>query len=464
MKDKQRKLLIDLCILLAIILTLTIGWTVYDKTVDRSGWVEKNGVVSYRDFHGRKVTGWMEIEGHTYFFDPQYAMVTGWMDRNGGRYYFGSDGAMLTGWNNVDGMRCYFGTDGILHTGWLDLDGKRYYLEETGALVVGWLELDDRRFCFGENGAMLTGWNTIEGKTYYFEEDHGSMITGRVMLDGKHYYFQDDGSLYTGWEETGKGRRYYGSDGVQTFGWVEIDGKWYFFGEEGLTQTGWFQDGEYLYYLYEDGSAAVGPTEIDGTTHYFTPKGIHVVLVNADHPVPDYYDAEMVTYIPWHEVAQIALEPLTRMLEDCVSAGYEYEFNSAYRSIKVQEDILWARTQEHIAIGYSEAAAYAKARETVALPGTSEHHLGLAVDVLNKDNAERKALDWLGEHCWEYGFILRYAEEKAAITGIVHEPWHFRYVGPRVSMDMKDSGLCLEEYLGAGAVQDSTVGTVAEET
>ena len=461
MKKKQLRMLLDLLILLSIILTLTIGWTIYDKTVDRSGWVEKDGLISYKDFHGQKVTGWMDIEGYTYYFDQDHLMVTGWQEWNEARYYFGSDGAMYTGWKNVDDMRCYFGHDGILHTGWLDLDGKRYYLEETGAMVSGWSDIDGSTYYFGENGAMLTGWNTLEAKTFYFDET-GALVTGRVMLDGKHYYFQEDGALFTGWEETENGRRYYGDDGVQVFGWVEIEGMWYYFGEEGLTRTGWFQDGEYRYYLNEDGSAATGPTEIDGQTYYFTPKGIQVVLVNADHPVPDYYEAELVTYIPWHEVAEVALEPLTRMLEDCVAAGYPYEFNSAYRSIKVQEDILWARTQEHIAIGYTDAQAYAKARETVALPGTSEHHLGLAVDVLNKNNAEMEALDWLGEHCWEYGFIVRYAADKSAITGIVHEPWHFRYVGTRVSMDMKDSGLCLEEYLGAGAVQDSTVGTVEE--
>ena len=82
-------------------------------------------------------------------------------------------------------------------------------------------------------------------------------------------------------------------------------------------------------------------------------------------------------------------------------------------------------------------------------PGTSEHHLGLAVDIVNVDNAEKLCLQWLGEHCWEYGFIVRYQEDKAHITGIVDEPWHFRYVGTAVSMQMKNSGLCLEEYLGA---------------
>ena len=455
--SKQRNTLI-LCLALCSILALMLAWIIFDKTVDRSGWVEKDGVYSYRDFHGKKITGWLELDGNTYYFDENHAMISGWLEQDGNRYYFGADGILYKGWKNVENIRCYFEEDGVLHTGWLDLNGKRYYLEENGAMVSGWLNLYGSTHYFGENGAMLTGWNTLEGNTYYFEEEHGGMVTGRTQLEGKHYYFQNDGVLYTGWEETEEGRRYYGEDGVQHFGWAELDEKWYYFGEDGLTRTGWFQDGEYRYYLLEDGSAAVGPMEIEDEQYYFTPKGIQVVLVNGDHAVPEYYQPTLVEYIPRHQVADVALEPLTKMLEDCNEAGYNYEFNSAYRSIKVQEEILALRTQEHVNMGYSEAAAYAKARETVALPGTSEHHLGLAVDVLNVATAEKKALDWLGKHCWEYGFILRYAEDKADITGIIHEPWHFRYVGTRVSMDMKDSGLCLEEYLGADAVSNSTIG------
>ena len=60
-----------------------------------------------------------------------------------------------------------------------------------------------------------------------------------------------------------------------------------------------------------------------------------------------------------------------------------------------------------------------------------------------------EAIAWLNEHCWEYGFIVRYRAEKAEITGIIDEPWHFRYVGVKVAMELKDSDLCLEEYLGA---------------
>lgn len=456
MKEKKRAFLKTLAVILWIILALSVGWIVFDQTVDRSGWVEKDGQYSYRDFHGRKISGWLELDEKTYYLNRDCIMVTGWHNLSGSRYYFAGDGVMATGWRNVDDMRCYFGDDGALRTGWLELDDKRYYMSEEGAMLSGWQDVDGSTYYFGENGAMISGWNQLDGETYYFEET-GALVTGKVLLEDKHYYFREDGTMFTGWEETDDGRSYYGDDGVQAFGWTEIEEKRYFFGDDGITHTGWHEEGEYRYYLLKDGSAATGPTVIDGETYYFTPKGIHVVLVNADHPVPDYYKAKMVTYIQWHQVAEIALEPLKKMLEDCRAAGYDYVFNSAYRSIQTQQDILTLRTQEHIDIGYPKEEAYREARKTVALPGTSEHHLGLAVDVLNNAQASKKALDWLSEHCWEYGFILRYLEEKASITGIIYEPWHFRYVGTEVSMDMKDSGLCLEEYLGAGAVTNSTI-------
>ena len=461
MEDKQRKSLIILCSVLGVILTLMIGWTIFDRTVDRSGWSLNDGLYSYRDFHGRKVSGWQQIDGCTYYFDDNSIMFTGWLEQEGNRYYFGEDGIMTTGWGRIAQIQHFFDDDGTMHTGWLQINDKQYYLdpEENGAMVYGWLHLYGSSHYFDEAGALIHGWQEIDGNTYYFQGDRGIMATGELEIDGKHYQFDAaDGVMFTGWEETEDGRRYYGEDGAQAFGWTEIAARPYYFDENGLTKRGWHQEGEYRYYLLEDGSAATGPLEIEGQTYYFTPQGIHVVLVNADNPVPDYYKVELKNFLPWHDVADVAFEPLTRMLEDCKAAGYEYEFNSADRSSKTQEDILWARSQEHIDIGYEPDEAYAEARKTVALPGTSEHHLGLAVDILNVSNAQKKALDWLGEHCWEYGFILRYAEEKAHITGIVSEPWHFRYVGTRVSMAMKDSPYCLEEYLGAPAVQDSTIG------
>jgi D-alanyl-D-alanine carboxypeptidase len=85
----------------------------------------------------------------------------------------------------------------------------------------------------------------------------------------------------------------------------------------------------------------------------------------------------------------------------------------------------------------------------VAIPGTSEHQLGLGVDI-NADgvnSAGYEVYDWLEAHCWEYGFILRYPEDKTDITGISNEPWHFRYVGQEAAEYIMSNGLCLEEYL-----------------
>ena len=454
-KFTSRPVLKKVGISLGILIVLLIGLVVFDQTVDRSGWGQKDSVYYYRDFHGRKVTGWQEIDGSTYYFGEDCAMVTGWQEINGNRYYFSPIGAMASGWENIGSQRYYFAPDGVVQTGWLELDGPRYYLDETGAMTIGWLELQDSTYYFNGDGTMALGWKPLEEGTFYFRED-GSMVTGRVELDGDFYQFQDSGIMFSGWEDSEEGRRYYGIDGIQAIGWTHIEDKLYLFNEAGIMQTGWQQVGEYSYYLLEDGSAAVGPHTIDGSLHYFSPKGIHVVLVNSTHKVPSYYKPDLVTYIPWHQVDSVCLEPLTRMLKDCEAAGYSYVFNSAYRSIGVQQEILSTRTQEYINAGLSETMAYAKARQTVALPGTSEHHLGLAVDVLNVKTAQKKALDWLGEHCWEYGFILRYAGEKAHITGIINEPWHFRYVGLEVSMDMKDSGLCLEEYLGAVPIDEAS--------
>lgn len=433
--------------ILAAILLVAVGfggWHLYDIYVDRSGWELRDGVYYYRDFHNKRVTGWQTLEGNRYCFGSDNAMLTHWQDIDGNRYYFGRDGALDTGWLDIDGSRYHTAPDGVIQTGWQDIDFQRYYLGEDGILRTGWLILDGRTYYLGTDGAAALGLTQIDGSTYYFSET-GVMHTGELTLDGRQMLFGKDGVMFTGWLQEGETRRYYFPDtGAMALDWQTLEGKRYYFGEDGAMQTGWLQQGENLYYLLEDGSAAVGPQEIDGETRYFAPMGIHVVLVNTKHKVPKWYDPNLTTFISYHKVSAVCREPLERMLADCKAAGNDYTFNSAYRTLAQQQEILSLRTQEYEARGYSDNAAYAKARETVALPGTSEHHLGLAVDILGAE-----AIAWLHENCWEYGFILRYTAEKEAITGFVDEPWHFRYVGKEVAMDMKDSGLCLEEYLGA---------------
>ena len=129
---------------------------------------------------------------------------------------------------------------------------------------------------------------------------------------------------------------------------------------------------------------------------------------------------------------------------------------SAYRSSETQTRLYNNKIARLRAAGYSKEAAIREAGRWVAVPGTSEHQTGLAVDlvassyqVLDRKQEQTAEQKWLMEHCWEYGFILRYPSDKSAVTGIGYEPWHYRYVGRETSKAIQDSGLCLEEYLTA---------------
>ena len=419
------------------------GWLWYDKNVDRSGWVEEDGIRYYQDFHAEPVTGWWDIEGELYFFQEGGIPLSGWQDIDEMRYHFDETGILDTGWQNIGGNTYYFGTDGVMRSGWMEVEGYRYYLPE-GVLATGWQMVNGNTYYFRSGGSMHTGWLELEEDTFYLDEA-GILLTGPVTLEEQEYYFEEDGRLHTGWLPWADSRRYYREDGTMATHWEEVDGKRYYLGEDGLMRRGWHQEGEYSYYLQEDGSAAVGPTVVDGAMHYFTPKGIEVILVNRDNRVPGYYAMELVTVTGWHQVDKRCYDSLVQMLSDLENAGITYTFNSAHRTIAEQNEILELRTQEHMA-NYSMDfdSAYAKALQTVAYPGTSEHHLGLAVDLLGEE-----AIAWLTEHCWDYGFIVRYTADKEDITGFIDEPWHFRYVGREVALDLKGSGLCLEEYLGA---------------
>ena len=391
------------------------GWLWYDNNVDRSGFGEENGIRYYQDFHGDKVTGWQDINGQTFYFLSDYSMATHWQQIGGRTYYFGGDGMLVSGWQEIGGQLHHFGDDGILTTGWLEADGHTCY--------------------FDSDGILVTGWQEIDGGRYYFDAD-GMMVTGRVVLDGQTYCFADDGTMTTGWADN----YYYLSDGTMATGAQEIGGIAYLFNEDGTPFSGWLQEGEYSYYYLEDGTTAAGPTQIDGTTYYFTPSGIHILLVNPWNYVPEDYEVELVAAEGGFRVAASCYDALMQMIYDCRAAGCYPNLCSGYRTYWDQVYVYNAKIAE-----YGEA----RGKELAAVPGTSEHHLGLAVDITGNS-----AMVWLAEHCWEYGFILRYTEEKQPITGIADEPWHFRYVGVEVAMDMKDSGLCLEEYLGAYAAPE----------
>lgn len=444
MKTKT-KIFLPLLLVAVIVASCAGGWYWYDHNVDRSGWVEKEGVRFYRDFHADPVSGWLTLEDGTYYFYDDGTPHFGWQEIDGITYFFDDTGTMHTGWLENAGHLYYFGANGTMVEGWLWLEDSRYYLRD-GALLTGWQEIDGGQYWFNDEGIAALGFADIDGNRYYF--DDGILCTGLKTIDEQRYLFGEDGIQITGWWENEEGKRYFADDGPMVTGWQEIDGNRYFFQDSGLMTVGWMEDGEYQYYFREDGTAATGRVTIDGQTRYFTPKGIHVVLVNALNPVPTWFERDLVYIDDTHRVDSRCYDALTQMLADCTAAGITYNFNSGYRTQAEQTAILEYRTREHMKtydLDFEEARD--KAYETVAVPGTSEHQLGLAVDILGTE-----AIAWLTEHCWDYGFIVRYTEAKEPITGIIDEPWHFRYVGTEVSLDMKDSGLCLEEYLGAEAV------------
>lgn len=150
-----------------------------------------------------------------------------------------------------------------------------------------------------------------------------------------------------------------------------------------------------------------------------------------------------------------AIDSLNAMLEGAKMQGFATYISTAYRPYSTQAYIFYGKASQ-IAWGgeVSYEDAEMKARELVAYPGTSEHQLGLAVDIVDSSATVLDAemledmplLVWLKEHCHEYGFILRYPKDKKDITGW-YEPWHFRYVGIDAATYIMEKGLCLEEFI-----------------
>ena len=144
-------------------------------------------------------------------------------------------------------------------------------------------------------------------------------------------------------------------------------------------------------------------------------------------------------------------QALITMFEGAKADGVTgWQISAGYRSVKYQQTLFDRQVAEYQNQGMSTAKAKSAASKLVADPGASEHHTGLAFDITVagttfKGTEQQK---WLQKHCWDYGFIVRYQEDKEAITGFLAECWHIRYVGVRHSVIMRDQNLCLEEYLG----------------
>ena len=322
---------------------------------------------------------------------------------------------LRTGWHTIDGERYCFSSEGMPLTGWITDNAERYYLDTTGKALTGWQDVEGKRFYFGETGAMHTGWLELEESRYYFGMD-GSLFTGLLNIEGKGYYFGEDGALYSGW--------------------LELDNKTYYFDESGVM--------------------AVGTVAIDGQTHHFSPHGVKILLVNPWNELPADYTVELVNITDRDRLETECAEAVQRMIADCEAAGHSIMIVSAYRTQEEQEYLYWRKVRRLEDAGWSYANALTEAAKEVAVPGTSEHQLGLAIDLVDADaaylddrQADTATQKWLMEHCHEYGFILRYPVGSTEVTGIIYEPWHYRYVGQEIAQEIMNLGITLEEYLGA---------------
>ena len=181
----------------------------------------------------------------------------------------------------------------------------------------------------------------------------------------------------------------------------------------------------------------------------------NLILVNPWNTLPEDFDVDLTQLKNGHYVDTRAYPDLQQMMDDMRADGLSPVICSSYRTLEKQTTLFTNKVNKYISGGYSKAEAEAEAAKWVAVPGTSEHHTGLALDIvaqsyqlLDEKQADTAEQKWLMKNSYKYGFILRYPNDKTEITGIYYEPWHYRYVGKETAKEIYDAGICLEEYLG----------------
>ena len=132
------------------------------------------------------------------------------------------------------------------------------------------------------------------------------------------------------------------------------------------------------------------------------------ILVNAKNPIPDDWSVNLVQLKNGHQIDKRAYDSLQKMMDDARAKGWNPLICSSYRTTSYQQQLFDNRVQR----------------------------------MKNQGMSEKEAM----EHCYDYGFILRYPEDKVRVTGIDFEPWHYRYVGYDIAQYIKQQGICLEEY------------------
>ena len=178
----------------------------------------------------------------------------------------------------------------------------------------------------------------------------------------------------------------------------------------------------------------------------------YIVLANKDSLLAEDYIPDDLVNLKCRKISSDPIQMravAAQALEDMFKAAEEDDLylyaHSGYRSYRTQKTMYYNRLKKN----------NGKDDGVVQYPGASDHQTGLGIDVINKAGIGKKFTSafgktkhgqWLAEHCWEYGFVIRYQQDKEDLTGIAYEPWHLRYVGVQISLYMRDHHLCLEEF------------------
>ena len=172
----------------------------------------------------------------------------------------------------------------------------------------------------------------------------------------------------------------------------------------------------------------------------------NLVLVNYENAIPENYEINLVEVTGGEKVDERIYDPLMEMLEAAKEGNWDQlpMVVSGYRTQAKQQKLFQDKVAKYQSEGHSKSEAEELAKQWVAVPGYSEHQVGLAVDI---NGATYDLYFWLQENSYKYGFIFRYPGSKTEITGVAEEVWHYRYVGVEAATEMYEKGLCLEEYL-----------------
>jgi D-alanyl-D-alanine carboxypeptidase len=180
-----------------------------------------------------------------------------------------------------------------------------------------------------------------------------------------------------------------------------------------------------------------------------------LAYISEKYPLDSDYVPELEEVVSGKYLDSRIVSDAKAMLAAAGAEGLDLYVVSAYRSYENQEVVFDDTVQTWLNQGYGYAQAYEKTKQSVAVPGGSEHAAGLALDIVSADYQElddeqgdTKECQWMMENCYKYGFILRYPQDKTDITGIVYEPWHYRYVGKEAAKEIMKNNITFEEYLG----------------